>query len=277
MIRRKPEAVILAHTMDRSRKELYVEGKRDRLFFSWLLKGQLPRATTIREIDFVDLPAEVLGGQKGRLFEFARWIGAMEVRIRMFADADYDRLLQRAVPDRVWLTDYRDLEGYVLHEKCVDKMVRLGLGTERFTAPYLLALVRRHGRKLGLLRLMSEMDSLNLPFQTTDLKRHIETGAHACELNFDSYLRALLQNAKINLTQLVGMKDRLAEVTENHSNVPDSQMIHGKDALCILEVALSDYELSPGDAGRFLWTSFESSFVEKESTLDTVVAFLRSE
>jgi hypothetical protein len=64
MIRRTPEAIIVAHTMDRSRRELYVEGRTDRIFLTWLLDERADQGTRILEIDFVDLPGEVLGGIK---------------------------------------------------------------------------------------------------------------------------------------------------------------------------------------------------------------------
>lgn len=277
MLRRSPEAVAVAHAMDHSRKELYVEGQRDRLFLSWLLGRNMNVNTSVREINFVDLPTGILGGERGRLIYFANWLGTRATRIRMFADADWDRLLTRPVPERIWLTDHRDMEGYVLSEKCLDKVLRLGVGTDAISAEALLANVREVGRLLGLVRLMSERDALGFPFRRTQLERHLDV--HACQVSLDleGYLRALLQNAGISLARLGGLKDRLAEVEPIYASIPDSEIIHGKDAMCILEVALSRFEIDPRDVPRLMWTSFEASFVVGGSTLDTVAGFLRDE
>jgi hypothetical protein len=223
------------------------------------------------------MPEGVLGGEKGRLIHFANWIGASDVNIRMFADADYDRLLERPSPERVWLTDQRDMEGYVLSEKCIDKMLRVGLGTDRFAAQHIIGLIRRLGRKLGLIRVLSELDSLDLPFQKTDLKRHFKTDANTVTLDLDGYLRALLQNAAISLAEMERIKERLGQVEKKYWTTPDSEIVHGKDAICIIEVTLATCEVRSGDACRLLWTSFESAFIEAGSTLETITVFLKGE
>ena len=202
MIRRTPEAIVIAHVMDQSRKSLYVEGLRDRLFLSWLLGDQADNGAVIAEIDFVEIPESGAGGNRGRLIKFAEQLGTKDVAIRMFADADWDRVLGRCLPQRVWLTDYRDLEGYILCERCLDKLLRLGIGTERVSARNLLAAVLNSARPLGALRLASDIDGLNLPFQNTDLTRHVAGEGEAISVDLASYLRALLQNAGISLSRL---------------------------------------------------------------------------
>src|SRR5271155_3700280 len=106
MLRRHFEAVITAHAMDRSRKELYVEGQRDRLFLSWLIDGTRDPNVSIHEIETLELPGEVSGGNRGRLIRLVELLENAEVRICAFADADWDRLFGRRLPRRLWLTDH---------------------------------------------------------------------------------------------------------------------------------------------------------------------------
>jgi hypothetical protein len=275
MIRRHPDAIVAAHCMDRSRRELYVEGSRDRLFLAWLLAGKMNPDASIREIALVELPDTLPGGERCRLIRFAELLGERGVRIRMFADADWDRLLRRSVPERVWLTDHRDMEGYVLREECVDKVLRLGVGTNRLSAVNLLRVIREHGRRLGCTRLLSERDSLRLPFQATRLKRYLSGDGDRILLDLEGYLQALLQNANISLARFDEIRGRLGEVEAEYASSPDSEVIHGKDAICILESALACFRLKPEDGARLLWTSFEAAFVEEGSTLDMVTRFLR--
>ena len=275
LLRRHPEAVIAAHVMDPERKELYVEGLRDYLFLDWLLAGKMNSNTTVREIAAVELPDHLIGGQKGRLVHFANLLGDSYPRIRMFADSDWDRLLKRPVPGRVWLTDQRDMEGYVLREECLDKVLRLGFGNDQLSAGRLLELIRKHGRRLGLVRLMSEIDSMGLPFQGTSLKKYLKP-KNPMFLDLDGYLRALFQNAGIKLTELPHAKTRLLEVELEYASIADSEVIHGKDAICIFEAALSQFGIRAGEGARLLWTSFEFAFVEEGSTLEAVANFLRN-
>jgi hypothetical protein len=147
--------------MDQARRELFVEGPRDRLFLSWLASSGKDPNVSIIEIDFVELP-ELPGGNKGRLIYFAEQLGrgACDVRIQMFADADWDRLLERPVPARVWITDHRDMEGYLLRVECLEKVLRLGLGNAAVSAEVVLTSIKEHARRLCLLRLTSEIHGL---------------------------------------------------------------------------------------------------------------------
>jgi hypothetical protein len=276
MIRRTPEAIVVAHTMDRSRRELYVEGRSDRIFLTWLLDESADKGAVILEIAFVDLPGTVLGGNKGRLIQFADWLGDQEIQIRMLADADWDRLLDRPVPVRVSLSDYRDMEGYILCEGCIDKVLRLGMGIDDVSAIALLAAVLQQGRRLGVLRLVSELDNLNLPFQNTDLSRHVNGTAERVSIDLDGYLRALLQNAGISLARFEEIRVRLQTISNRFALCPDKDMVHGKDAMQVLDVALRKRGINQGESERLLWTSFEAAFVEEGSTLETVASFIRS-
>src|SRR5262245_4364060 len=123
MIRRTPEAILTAYRMDPARRELYVEGRRDRLFFDWLMGTLSVTKACVREIAAVELACVSNGGERARLLAFAGQIGQAPIALMCFADADSDRLLSRPVPQRVWLTDGRDLEGYVLHPTCIEKVL----------------------------------------------------------------------------------------------------------------------------------------------------------
>lgn len=265
----------MAVEMDPTRRELYVEGQRDRLFLSWLLGGAIDPDASIREIASVDLPAVETGGERGRLLHFAQLVAARSERIRFFADADWDRVLGRSVPPAVWLTDHRDLEGYVLRIECVDKVLCLGVANTRVAAADILTWVTDHGRRFGLIRLMSELDSLELPFQKTAKKKYITFTRGHLTVEYERYLSALLQNAGVSLARLGDISSRLAEVERVFTSVPDSELIHGKDAMCILEVVLSECGAAEEEGTRLLWTSFEPVLVEPGSTLATVCGFLR--
>jgi hypothetical protein len=275
MIRRHPDAVLAAHRMDPARRELYVEGKRDRFFLSWLLGSDLPAESSVREIAFVEIP-NVSGGERGRLIQFAHSLADHNVRIRMFADADWDRVLKKVVPERVWLTDHRDLEGYLLRVECIDKVLRLGVVTDQIAAESLLRVVKENCKRLGILRLLSECEGLNLPFQSTSLRRFLKTKKGEFTLDFDRYLRALLQNAGISLRELKPLRSRLTQLEAQYADTADTELIHGKDATCIIEAALLKCGVREEEGRRLLWCSFEARLVEPGSTLASVLAFVRA-
>lgn len=275
MIRRDPNAILIALRMDPARRHLFVEGHRDRLFFDWLVSDRIHPDATILEIDLVDIPDQGVGGMRARLLAFARLVSDQQERLMCFADADYDRLFARDIPKFVWMTDGRDLEGYVLNVECFDKVLRVGVATDTVDAEELLKIVREIGRPLGLLRVLSEMNELFLPFQKTNLGKFIKLDDGAIRLNFQNYLKALLQNADMGLDKLSNIQEDLMKLQTDLNEQPDDQIIHGKDAFCIIEKALARFGVKSGEAAKLMWTSFEARFVKSGSNLDAAVNFLQ--
>jgi hypothetical protein len=93
-------------------------------------------------------------------------------------------------------------------------------------------------------------------------------------LDYDGYLRALLQNAEISLARTGEINDLARQIKNDYSVFPDGDLIHGKDALCLLEIAVAELGVRQDEGARLLWTSFEAAFIEQGSTLDAVVRFL---
>ncbi len=276
MIRRAPQAIIMAHRMDSDRRVVYVEGSHDAAFLKWLVGARKHPDAQIREIGTVKLDDVGDGGERGRLIGFATLLSVANcARIRCFADADFDRLLKRECPKSVWLTDGRDLEGYVLRNECVEKVLLLGIGQHAVSARDILNDVLTVGRRVGILRVVSEVDELALPFARTKLQRHLTMSQGRVNFALEPFLQALLQNAGTSLAMKNRVLKRVAEVADDLVDVPDIQIIHGKDAFCLIEKALSQFGIRRGaEVGKMLWSSFESRFVERGSNLDQVQSFL---
>ena len=278
-LRRQPEAIILAHLMDPQRRELYVEGSRDRSFINWVFSNHIDSNTIVREIALVDIPNTTEGGAKGRLLSFAKWLEGRGTRIKCFADADYDRLLKRAASALVWLTDGRDMEGYVLCAKCINKVLKLGIGTEKISAEDILRLIRDPARQIGFLRILSEKESMRLPFQKTPLHRYVHYTSGSLLVRFDGYLSALLQKSKIATRNLPAILNKLGQVGEEFKGAPDNEIIHGKDAFCLIATVLRrlSNKLGEDHIEMLLWTSFEKSDVAGCSNLEAVSKYLAGE
>lgn len=260
--------------MDPARRELYVEGARDRRFLAWAFRDKMGSNALIREIGYVDIEGPREGGERARLLAFGRWLSNTQANIRCFADADMDRVLVRSIPSHVWLTDGRDLEGYVLNVPCLEKVLSVGIGADVPSARKLLRAVLTQGRKLGLLRVLSELDSLRLPFRNTRLSRYVDYSGGRLQVDLDAYLQTLLQNAQISLTRLPHIRIRLGALEVRFKDIPDFELIHGKDAFCLIEKALSHFKLGENELARLLWTSFECSHVANHPNLTAIASFL---
>jgi hypothetical protein len=276
-MQRDIKAIVVAHKMDSRRRELNVEGCRDRAFFLWFLKGSRDSNAIVFEIDSVLCETPVEGGCRGRLLKFAADILGHGLPIRCFADADFDRLLGRAIPQNVWLTDSRDLEWYFLQAHCIDKVLHLALAIEKHTPQSILAEVSRLGRPLGLLRLLSEREKLKLPFQKRPPRPYLKRSKlknSGVELNFDAYLQALLQGVNVRLDRLDEFKAKIAVIQEEAKNIPDSELIHGKDCIAILQAVLTSDEFKEDAVEPSFWTSLEQAVIQAFPSLRTALQYL---
>lgn len=226
------------------------------------------------EIDTVNIPEESEGGNRARLLSFAERMMKKDLHIAFFVDADFDGILCWPLLPNVWTTDNHDLEGYLLREDCFDKALRLGVCVEEISASFLLANVLKYGRVLGLLRILSEVDSLGLPFKKAKLYKSISYDGNSIELNLEKYIKTLLQKASISLSQYDKIITRLKRLKRQFSSISDLKIIHGKDALEIFDEVLRRYDISRGDGSAILWTSFQSDLVAEYPNLRIALQFI---
>jgi hypothetical protein len=272
-MRRDPQTIVTAHRMDPARKEVYVEGRRDRLFLNWLTGRCRGANARVADIDIVDLPGFTVGGARARLLEFARIVGDTPARILCFADADADRLRgQPSAAPNLILTDGRDLESYVLDKRCLQKVLRVGLGNESVEVETLFNQLVDTGKRLGAIRLMSDSDELNLPFQRTRLERYVTFAGGSVRVDYRSYLQTLLQNGSISITRLDALLNRAEEVLHSHEHHAD--LVHGKDASRVAEAVLRQISAGSADATQLLWCAFEEAWAISYPNLAEVVSFL---
>lgn len=273
ILRRTPEAILVAHQLDPHRIELFVEGVTDRHFVEWLTDPTRSEDALVREMTTVEID-QGHGGERGRLIAFATQIDGRHERIRFFADADWDRLLGIAQPTNVWLTDPRDIEGYFFRRDCIEKILRVGIGTTSVDADDVLQDVRRIARRVGLLRVLSARTKQHLSFQNTSLWRHLTATRGRVEFNEEGFMRSLLQNSDLSLGELENWQSDLDQIEHQMESVDSAQVIHGKDALEVLAKAFSCFGVRKEDTTALVRTSFERGLVEQGSTLEDLVSYL---
>jgi DNA-binding ferritin-like protein (Dps family) len=273
MERRDPAAVFAAHELDPARRTLYVEGRSDRAFLTWLVAPTRDPDAMVDEIDTVRIDGQT-GGARGRLLSFAAVALGETDRIRGFVDADYDRLLGRELPSNVWPTDFRDLEGYLLDEECLHRVWCLALHRDDLDPAEVLRRVLSAARKLGIARLYSAKEELDLPFQNTNLQKHVHAGDDRVTVSYDSYLAALLQNAEISLHRLDEIADGIDVLEDAQAESPDRDVVHGKDVVIVVAELMSEEGVDRRDAWRILWTSFDRNRVSDYPNLREVTRFL---
>jgi hypothetical protein len=171
------------------------------------------------------------------------------------------------------------MEGYFFQSRCVEKALALGIASDKLHAQNLLKNILTVGRVLSALRLLSDDENLNLPFQHTDVSRCISfsktTGR--IELDLKRYVTTLLQNANQSLNERVALIERVHNLHESLTSISDYELLHGKDAIRLLEKILSNYGIPKSDAIRILRASFERVFINDYPALSSVNQYLKGE
>ncbi|WP_420242321.1 hypothetical protein [Roseiterribacter gracilis] len=227
-------------TEDSQRIVLFVEGHRDLAFWRKLLPTAERDRASVYPISALECPS-VLGGERGRLIWAAKTFLVHELsdRLRFFADADMDKLLEVETPRNVWTTDYRDLECYALCPVCFEELCATGLGDAEKAAP-LIAAISNVARPVGLMRVASQRLQLDLPFNRTLEKGFGRfTDRRASSFDQRKLAQALLQNAGISLSELARYEAACASEQERFRDLIDAHLVHGKDLVRILAHCLN--------------------------------------
>ncbi len=260
--------------MDRNRRDLIVEGARDRLFLEWLLRKRGILSATIIEISHINLPGVIHGGDKERILKFAEIVGNRTDRIRFFIDSDSDVAFGRPFPANVWTTDWNDVEGYLLDDHIIEKTLRLGLKSGKISSSTLLERGLEIARYIGALRALSKRTDLNLKINMTSISRFILKEKGSVIFNRDKYLRAVLQNTGTSMRTLIQIKKEVGAIYETMLGQPSRTVVRGKDVIEILERLIRLEGVRAAQYDSLLWCAFHESEVVNYPQLNRVLEYL---
>lgn len=276
---RHPEAIIKSFEMDPQRRTLFVEGAKDRLLLEWLVGNNLDENTQIREIDFVHIKSNT-GGKKGRIIKFAQLIENKVINIYFFADADFDRILKVKLPSNIILTDNNDMEGYILSEQGIKKLLKVGLSSEKITPNNLLNSIFSVGRKIGILRITSYSKNLKLPFKIVNenFNRYILIdNQYNVKFKDEKYIRALLQASQnLTLRDFNRINDLYLKNISKFKTTESLKLTNGKDALLILQNVVKKLGIDKKNIDKVLWMYFNRELISNHNNLFSIVNILEN-
>lgn len=274
---REPSAHIKSLELDPKRKILFVEGKADRLFLEFLSDGEIGTDSNIIEIESVDFHERIEGGNRGKIIYFASLVSEEEERIKFLADRDYGKYTGEEIPANVILTDFKDLESYLIEEKFLDKFLKIGLKTEKIRAKQLLNEINK-AKYFGFIRITSLEKNMNLSINTTNerLSKYLSVDKmFTLSINEDKYLEILLQNSAfaINKKDLVS---NINEISKKYSKEEKRDIIHGKDALSVIQYICIKIGFKAENIESVFWMGFDSSKINNYPNLKKAVDYLKN-
>ncbi|GAA6619210.1 hypothetical protein [Scytonema sp. NUACC26] len=172
-IRRSLNELVARYELEPELRDIYVEGKTDKLLLEWFLKQKGQEGFAVYEIDTVDIPAQKLfefglnDSKRGRVIYLALFLQKMLSEIpphlTCVADKDFDWLFDiEYICDLLLFTDYSCLEMYLYNEITIDKFLRLSLRLNQIKTRNVLYQVSKILEKLYLLRATNEAFKLQM-------------------------------------------------------------------------------------------------------------------
>ncbi|QQQ61891.1 DUF4435 domain-containing protein [Paenarthrobacter ureafaciens] len=276
MLRRSPEAVLVTHEFDPRRRELYVEGPGDAIFFRWLTEATRNQDSLIIAIELVDMPLTRHGGNRQRLLDFLSAVEDKAPRIRGFVDKDQDHILcAMEHPSNSILTDFRDRESYVLWTANIAKVLSLGAHTDKVTPEDFLASTFSAALLLAAARLVSIRQDLKLPVSDTGWEKKLKTkDGLVVSVDRSGILRMLLQNAGLSLQMLANLEKDVSAAEQELMVWEPQQVMHGKDSMKIIAKQFQSLNVVCEDAFHLLGPTFNRTEGENQRNLASAIAFV---
>lgn len=162
------------YELERSIKDVFVEGVVDAGVIRWFLRESGLRSVSVFDINQIQVPPELLAqnglenNNRGRVICLATELEARSAvhlpdRVVCIVDIDLDFILNPvAKPTLVVTTDYPTLEGYVFNPKAIGKLISVVLGEGQASAESVLASMTPVLHELFLVRVVKQDLNLNI-------------------------------------------------------------------------------------------------------------------
>lgn len=274
MIRRTTAAHLKSLELDPERKLLIVEGKEDRLFVEYLCGQEIDSNLVILEIQSIEIDAQVEEGNRGRILYFASLTDPQTERIKFFIDRDYSPYLGLEIPANITQTDYKDLETYLLSVDCFNKLLKIGIKTDKIDSEKFLNEAKK-ASYFGFVRISSLKSGLNLSVNETNknIRKYITvSNSFDVSINKTKYLTALLQNSN-NKTTIKDLKTIIDSNIEDLIDEGIEYIIHGKDLLAFVTEICYKLGQNKENIDNLFWMSFDNSKIEDHKNLNDIIVY----
>lgn len=275
MIRRAPEALISAARMDPERRDLYVEGISDKLILEYLLNGSIHKNVRILPIDLAVEINLADGGAKGRVLAFASFAENKGIQnLRFLADSDLDALFNDEYPSNTFLTDFPDMEGYVISERNLDKLLKVAHVREYPSVKNLHEALLSISSELGLLRFISRRFSLGLSITNTKKLKSISIDSNLPVLDFKRLITTVCHNTSEKQYNADELLFKTEQAREEFEKASQSQRIRGKDYIELMSITLRKLKLSKSEEGSTLLATMHEENTLKFPRMGNLATFL---
>ncbi|MGM5629878.1 DUF4435 domain-containing protein [Apibacter raozihei] len=271
--KRTPKSHIKSFELDNERRLLVVEGITDRFFFEFIC-DKIDKNSIIIEIENIEMdPVE--GGNKGKILHFSNIVPSDMENIKFFIDRDYD-LNETNINKHIIITDFKDLESYLLNQFFLDKFLKIGLKTNKIDATTLFELLIS-SVYFGYVRKFSILKGKNLSINNTNekLNKYIKYVGNTLEIDKNKYIAVLIQNSEKLKIKPEFLIEEIDEFIKSSEEIDYRFIIHGKDLIKVLEVICKKIGFEKDNIDSVFWMSFDEKKIKEYKNLNLAITYLK--
>lgn len=180
--RRTIEEIIALYSLEDSVRDIYVEGRSDKNFFSWFIGSGGQTNTEVVSIDYLEITNELLdkyglshGSNRSRIIAAAMAIkeSSPDLDNALFiADRDYSDYMPEEMNNSILeFTDYNSIELYALNEETVRKVLSVLYGNYSVEMPNFYYEMKSILRDIFAIRLSNER--LGWQMEWLDFRKYV--------------------------------------------------------------------------------------------------------
>jgi len=252
-IRRTLDELVARYELEPDLRDIYVEGKTDKLFLEWFLRNRGIQDIFVYEIETVDISAERLfelqlkDNNRSRVITLALYLQdkfpETTPHVICIADKDFDWLFDITYQcDLLFFTDYSCLEMYLFNKTVLNKVLLLSLRISELTAINILNQLSKVLEDLFLIRAAKE--SLNINITMLDnFGKCCNWNKAKTEFQFDleKYIDKYLDKCAMRSKKSIFV-DKIEELRIKSKELEDTRYkIHGHDFTELLYLYIKDY------------------------------------
>jgi hypothetical protein len=217
-IRRSLDELAVRYELEPELRDIYVEGRTDKLLFDWFLQQKGIRDFTVYEIDTVEIPTQrlfelgLVDNNRSRVIalalEMQNRLAEIPLHLTCIADKDFDYLFAKEYTCSLLLfTDYSCIEMYFFHELILDKCFCLALRLPQLKAHEVINHLSPVLEQFFLIRATNQSLELNMEW--------LSDFGGCCELNKNRHINFNLEKfIDKYLNKNNKMKDKLSFMTK---------------------------------------------------------------
>lgn len=163
IFKKKPLEIIALYALEKSLKDIYVEGNSDKSFIENFLKNKncSRKVVTVDIVDFSELQLDYFEGldinsNRNKLLILSKFLNQNlpSTNVRCIVDKDFDEYIKSISNRQLLRTDFSCMESYLFCEDVIEKFLKIGIGNFPFETSVILTQLAKVLKPLFCVRLL---------------------------------------------------------------------------------------------------------------------------